>query len=116
MGFDEFDIFRDEQPSAPATADEQSPLENREVLSNAVSSANDEVLGLARRVNESLEAIQPRIMIVDDDRTVRESLALVLRQSYDLTECSSGDQAIAEMNTDIYAVILDVKMDGKGRL
>lgn len=53
---------------------------------------------------------KPCILVVDDDSTVRESLELTFRKYYNVISCSSGSEAIEKIDSDIYAIILDIRM------
>ncbi|MBN2007801.1 sigma-54-dependent Fis family transcriptional regulator [candidate division KSB1 bacterium] len=57
--------------------------------------------------------MKPNILIVDDDESIRASLALLLDESYKTLEVSRGEDALEALNqTHIDAVLLDVKMNG----
>lgn len=53
------------------------------------------------------------IMIIDDDRDIRESLKILLGEKYNLIICSSGKEGIEKIHHGIFAVILDIKMKDK---
>jgi len=55
---------------------------------------------------------QPRVLIVDDQRNMRTTTALVLRQQgYDVTEAESGDDALGKLLAAPFDVVLtDLKM------
>ncbi len=59
---------------------------------------------------------RPRILLVEDERAVREMLSRVLtRQGYELIVASTGDQAVALCDEDVAAldlVISDIVMPG----
>lgn len=54
----------------------------------------------------------PKIMIVDDEEGIRESLKLILSDHYDLVLTDGGEQALRtlENDTNISLVLLDIKM------
>ena len=53
-----------------------------------------------------------KILIVDDEEGIRESLKLVLEDHYELIVTASGEQALASLanNKTIGLVLLDIKM------
>lgn len=62
---------------------------------------------------------QPRILIADDEETIRQLVSRVLRRAgYETVEVPDGERAIAELDHDSYdAVVLDLMMprvDGIG--
>ncbi|MEM7181764.1 MAG: adenylate/guanylate cyclase domain-containing protein [Spirochaetota bacterium] len=66
----------------------------------------------------SLEAnkksqIKPTILIIDDDVNIRTALKITLGKKYNLNLCSNGNDGIAQMTGEVFAVILDIKMEGK---
>ena len=72
---------------------------------------DDELSSLLSQYNADEEQSNPRIMIVDDDADVRESLAESLRE-YRVITCDSGKAALMNMDDDIECVIMDAKMPG----
>ena len=69
-------------------------------------------------INQEINRIEnyttkPLILIVDDDANVREALKITLGKKYDLIVCASGNEAIEKVNLPFFAVILDIKMEGK---
>ena len=66
------------------------------------------------------EVERKKVLIVDDEKTVRESLRLLLKLSFDVTTAENGEQAlqlIDQRKPDI--ILLDVmmpKLDGVGTL
>jgi len=56
---------------------------------------------------------RPKILVVDDDELVRSSLELVLGERYEVCLCASAEEAVAAVNDDTAAAILDVKMQGR---
>ncbi len=59
------------------------------------------------------EAMKPRILIIDDDENVRESLLFNLRDDFNIRTCSSGEEGVEAVDTNVSAVILDIKMPGQ---
>ncbi len=59
-----------------------------------------------------------RILVVDDDRTIRRNLVLFLRsEGYQTHEAADGREALEAINNDAPdAVLLDLKMPGRGGL
>ncbi|MCA8940957.1 MAG: sigma-54-dependent Fis family transcriptional regulator [Planctomycetes bacterium] len=57
---------------------------------------------------------QPRILIVDDERAIREELAYALAyEGYATAEATDGEAALAELESGTFAaVLLDIKMPG----
>jgi DNA-binding NtrC family response regulator len=72
----------------------------------------DELSALLDGVAESGTGTEgkPLIMVVDDDRAVIESLEQLFARQYRVLACSSAVQALAALNEEVSAVILDVKM------
>lgn len=53
----------------------------------------------------------PRILIADDEEGIRESLGLILSGPYDVTFARDGEEALAKMKKEVFAlVLLDIKM------
>lgn len=59
------------------------------------------------------EVERQTVLVVDDDRSIREALKIVLRDEYNVTSCQSGTRAIEEFHEGIYVIILDIRMEGK---
>src|SRR5579862_1597809 len=60
-----------------------------------------------------LEMERPRVLIVDDELSVRESLRLILKDYAEVTLAASGDAAVAMATTQTFDVILlDILMPG----
>ena len=59
-----------------------------------------------------------KILVTDDDRTIRRNLVLLLRsEGYQTLEAADGDEALARIKSDSPdAVLLDLKMPGRGGL
>ena len=53
-----------------------------------------------------------KILVVDDEQSLREVMSIMLKRAgYDVTEASDGEQAIGQVNKDIYdLVITDLRM------
>ena len=52
-----------------------------------------------------------RILIADDEEGIRESLGLILIDEYDVAFAKDGEEAVAKMNREPFAlVLLDIKM------
>ncbi len=53
------------------------------------------------------------VLIVDDDLSIRESLKLLLEESYNTVAVASGEEALGKLDQiNVDALFLDVKMDG----
>ncbi|HVI17997.1 MAG TPA: response regulator, partial [Gaiellales bacterium] len=61
---------------------------------------------------------RPRILIVDDQRNMRTTTALLLRaQGYEVAEAESGEAALSRLLADPFDVVLtDLKMPGRDGL
>ncbi len=59
-----------------------------------------------------------RVLVADDDRTIRRNLVLFLRsEGYEAIEAADGDEALARIKSDAPdAVLLDLKMPGRDGL
>ena len=54
---------------------------------------------------------KPRILIADDEEGIQESLTLILGDDYELEFASDGEEALAKLQRDRFAVVLlDIKM------
>jgi CheY-like chemotaxis protein len=55
---------------------------------------------------------RPRILIADDEEGIRESLTLLLGETYDLVYARDGEEAWARLNREepLHLVLLDIKM------
>ena len=62
--------------------------------------------------------ISPKILIVDDEEGVRESLKLILSDYYDLIVMENGEQALECLKNakDVGLVLMDIKMPRKSGL
>lgn len=94
---DEFDIFRDESADKKFTA--------------TGDSARSETI-LEPEIDE-FDNIKPFIMVVDDDRDVREAINLTFKKKFNILLCASGEEGIEKINPYVFTVILDIKMEGK---
>ena len=101
---DEFALFRGAplQTSEPVEA---PGLEDDEIrkLERKIFGANPEPEGTGR----------PLVLIIDDDRNVRESLKIALNTNYRTTLCASGQEGVEVVHAGVSAVILDIKMEEK---
>lgn len=50
------------------------------------------------------------ILVIDDDKSSRSSLALTLGDKFEVITCASAKEGVAAVHEDICAVILDVRM------
>ncbi len=55
----------------------------------------------------------PRILVIDDDRGIREALRLELGTRYEITLADSAHQGIMALDCKPSAIILDIKMRGE---
>ena len=60
-----------------------------------------------------MDKSKPTVMIIDDDIHVREALKFVFEKKFNLILCDSGESGINSLNPNVFAVILDIKMEGK---
>ncbi len=56
---------------------------------------------------------RPGVLVIDDQRSVREALQLALGSDYKVVVASSGAEGLGLLSPSIYAVVLDIKMPGK---
>ncbi|MBI4356232.1 MAG: response regulator [Candidatus Omnitrophica bacterium] len=60
---------------------------------------------------------RPRILVCDDEEGIRESVALILGDDYDLAMATNGDEAIQKIQQgDFDLVLLDIQMPRVGGL
>lgn len=97
MDQDEFDIFK-------------TPIESDEKNAALLLNEDPDSATLARL---AMKGELPLVMIVDDDPTLQQALQLALEGDYRVMVCSSGDEAVEKIHPEIYAVILDIKMQGR---
>ncbi len=94
MKSDEFDIFR----------------KTSEVTTDPGKSPGEEPFpGPAE--SPLAEGDRARVLIIDDEAGIRESLGLVLRRKYDTVLCAGGAEGVAAVTPETAAVILDIKME-----
>jgi len=55
---------------------------------------------------------RPRIVVVDDDPSMRDAIGFLLQDDYDVTLCETADAGVAAVTDDTAAAILDIKMRG----
>ncbi|WP_437766707.1 response regulator [Sorangium sp. So ce281] len=55
---------------------------------------------------------RPVILVIDDDAAARDSLDFILSEKYDVLLCASAREGLAALRDGVYAVVLDVKMEG----
>lgn len=91
----DFNIFNEELNSNLLTQEKGSNIKNSEF----------DKLG---KVPE-----KPLILVVDDDPSIRDALKIILDSKYKILFCSSGNEAITKIHLSIFAVVLDIKMEGK---
>ena len=101
MNPDEFEIFK-ERPSSPARS--TPPVES-------LPTTNADPEEINRILKQ--EVARPTILVVDDDLTLQKALQLLLQNRYEVILCSSGQEAVEQINQRVYTVILDIKMQGK---
>jgi DNA-binding NtrC family response regulator len=53
---------------------------------------------------------RPRVVVVDDDASIRSALIAVLKGDYDVRTCKNAVEAVREIDEATDCVILDVKM------
>jgi DNA-binding NtrC family response regulator len=58
----------------------------------------------------------PIVLVIDDDLRIREGLTLNLQATYCVRVCASGEEGIQAVDSDVSAVVLDIKMPGKDGL
>lgn len=52
------------------------------------------------------------VVVIDDDVTIRDSLAFLLSDQYDVSTYGSAKEGVTAITEDVCAVVLDVKMPG----
>ena len=95
---DEFNVFRDEFDNTKENSDSRKVTH-----SNPHSIVN----------NDKERDSKQTILIIDDELHVREALKLIFEKKYKVILCGDGETGIRSINPDIFAVILDIKMEGK---
>jgi DNA-binding NtrC family response regulator len=53
---------------------------------------------------------RPIVLVIDDDRGIRQALARVLKAKYEVLLCADGAQGVRETDKSTSCVILDVRM------
>ena len=54
-----------------------------------------------------------RLLIVDDEEAIRESLKLLFEDQYEIEVCSTGEEAIALSRKEPFSIaLIDMRMDG----
>jgi two-component system response regulator PilR (NtrC family) len=57
--------------------------------------------------------LQPRILVVDDDDTIRDTLYELLSEEYICLTAETAEQALARLEADVYDLVLtDISMPG----
>ncbi len=67
---------------------------------------------LHRDQDASAPSDRHTIVVIDDEDTIRESLAFLLGDVYQIISCASATEGVAAINEDVCAVVCDVKMPG----
>lgn len=98
MNEDEFDIFRSKSEN----------LTNLNTSLEVVSAVLSSELKEGPKIDT-----KPLVLVIDDDLHVRDALKIILGKKFDLILCSNGWEGIEKVNSNVYAVILDIKMEGK---
>ncbi len=96
MSNDEFEIFRSE------TDTENIGSSIRQDTSNNPQSSETVVL-----------TFKPTVLIIDDDAIVRDALKLTFEKKYNIILCENGESGVENVNSNVFAVILDIKMEGQ---
>lgn len=55
---------------------------------------------------------RPHILVIDDDETIRKSLAALFGKRYTVSLAASAQEGLAALHADIRVAIVDVKMQG----
>jgi DNA-binding NtrC family response regulator len=65
-----------------------------------------------------MQANHKKILIVDDEQSVRDSLSLLLKESYDVVVAAGGEEALAQLDSGSApdVVLLDILMPGRDGL
>jgi DNA-binding NtrC family response regulator len=78
------------------------------------SSMQDYLIGLMNHDIESPSGRKKSVLIVDDEKVMRESLSDWLKDSYDVTTVETGEETLEMVkNHDYDALVLDVRLTGK---
>jgi DNA-binding NtrC family response regulator len=70
----------------------------------------DELEDLLQKPAEQLPADRAIVVVIDDDPSVRNSLAAVLKEKYTVRTCRDGIEGVRAVDEDVSCVVLDVKM------
>lgn len=92
---DEFNVFR-------------SSSENKKDVSDALG-----VIQNNPQLIPKEDDSKPSILIIDDDFHVREALKIIFEKKYNAILCANGETGIENVSPSVFAVILDIKMEGK---
>jgi DNA-binding NtrC family response regulator len=65
---------------------------------------------LNRRPGSDAPSPRYSVVVIDDDKRMRDSLSFVLGERYELTLCATAKEGVDAVNEDTCAVILDVRM------
>lgn len=78
------------------------------------SSMQDYIIGLMKQNIENPSGKKKSVLIVDDEKVMRESLRDWLKDSYDVTTAETGEETLELVkNQDYDALVLDVRLTGK---
>ena len=78
------------------------------------TSMQDYIVRLMNYDIENPSGRKKRVLIVDDEKVMRESLRDWLKDSYDVTTAETGEETIEMIkNQDFDALIIDVRLTGK---
>ncbi len=92
---DEFNVFRSKSENTKDVSDALGVIQNN--------------LQLISKEDDS----KPNILIIDDDFHVREALKIIFEKKYKVILCANGETGIENVSPSVFAVILDIKMEGK---
>jgi signal transduction histidine kinase len=60
--------------------------------------------------SKAVEVEKPKILVIDDDESIRRGMHRALAHKYDVLAAESGNQGVEVLSKDVCSVILDVKM------
>lgn len=72
----------------------------------------DSLLEMEVASAEAASAPRPKLLVVDDDETVRKSLSALFGRRYEVLLCASAQEALDAWREDVCTAIVDVKMKG----
>lgn len=72
--------------------------------------ANGHVLSLLEPPFQIVK--KDKVLIVDDDEGMRQTLTVILKDEYTVLTAGSGEEALTKMNHDIQVVLLDIRLPG----